>query len=121
MAGAQPYSSAEDALLDGPTHQCNEVPSMHSIELSRGMGIVNKAKEYATIGPAAAGRVGELTGAKVLLFTCQYTTKRLLPPADAEDATVGVGRVRVALAVVSPAVGGAEVRTVAVTSPCGPG
>ena len=48
-------------------------------------------------------------------------TKRLLPQADAEDAIVGVGQVIVVLAVVAPAIGGAEVRTVAVTSPCSPG
>ncbi len=46
--------------------------------------------------------------------------KRFLPPADAEGATVGVGWLTVALAVVAP-VGGAEVRMMAVTSPCGPG
>ena len=43
-----------------------------------------------------------------------------LPPAGTEEAVVGVGRVTAALAVAA-STGGVVVRTVAVTTPCGPG
>ena len=43
-----------------------------------------------------------------------------LPPAGTEEAVVGVGWVTAALAVAA-STGGVVVRTVAVTTPCGPG
>ena len=43
-----------------------------------------------------------------------------LPPAGTEEAVVGVDRVTAALAVAA-STGGVVVRTVTVTTPCGPG